>query len=218
MKISQLNEQHVLVELNLTASITTTKKLLAIQQYFIDNKTINLIDATLGFNHLLLALNGEIDLAQIKAHCQAAINHPTTVTQSTQHCFPVCYELGDDIDFLQQQTGLSLAELIHLHARQWFRVYSVGFLPGFAYLGDLPKRIQCERKSTPRISVPVGAVAIAEQFTAIYPQASPGGWHIIGRCPTPPNGFNNPLKPFDEVMFVPISSAEYQDKLAHTSI
>ena len=80
-------------------------------------------------------------------------------------------------------SGLSWSEVAEVHSQTSYRVYAIGFAPGFAYLGNLDSRLQMPRKSTPRSRVSKGSVAIAEQQTAVYPKASPGGWHIIGRTP-----------------------------------
>ena len=99
---------------------------------------------------------------------------------------PVLYG-GKHTDMLQvcQTTGLTETEVISLHTAVPFFVYAVGFSPGFMYLGELPSKLCIPRKKTPRLSVPPGAVAIAERQTAVYPSSSPGGWHIIGHCNTP---------------------------------
>lgn len=100
---------------------------------------------------------------------------------------PVYYspESGADLERLATRAGLSVAEVIALHQQTEYWVYAVGFAPGFAYLGEVDRRIAAPRLSTPRASVPKGSVAIAERQTAVYPSASPGGWNLIGRCPTP---------------------------------
>jgi KipI family sensor histidine kinase inhibitor len=99
---------------------------------------------------------------------------------------PVYYaaESGADLEALAQRTGLSVAEVISLHCGTEYRVYAIGFAPGFAYLGQVDERIAAPRLATPRLKVPRGAVAIADRQTAVYPAVSPGGWNLIGRCPT----------------------------------
>ncbi len=98
---------------------------------------------------------------------------------------PVCYdsEFGLDLEALAQSKGLATAELIHLHTEAQYLVYFIGFLPGFMYLGGLNEKIHQPRKANPRLRIPKGSVAIGGEQTGIYPQASPGGWHIIGRSP-----------------------------------
>jgi len=98
---------------------------------------------------------------------------------------PVYYatEVGADLEALAARSGLSTEEVIALHSGTEYRVYAIGFAPGFAYLGQVDKRIAAPRLTTPRQKVPRGAVAIADRQTAIYPAVSPGGWNLIGRCP-----------------------------------
>lgn len=100
---------------------------------------------------------------------------------------PVYYgeEVAPDLQRVSEITGLSAQEMIAMHTRQPYRVYALGFRPGFAYLGTLPPDLKVPRLDTPRQRVPCGAVAIAEDQTAVYPSVSPGGWNLIGRCPLP---------------------------------
>jgi inhibitor of KinA len=98
---------------------------------------------------------------------------------------PVCYNklFSFDFDILLEQTKLKPEEIIELHKSCTFRVYMMGFLPGFAYIGKLPDALFCKRKANPRQNVPAGSVGIAGHQTGIYPGKSPGGWQIIGRTP-----------------------------------
>jgi KipI family sensor histidine kinase inhibitor len=98
---------------------------------------------------------------------------------------PVYYapEAGEDLEALAERAGLAVDEVIALHAGSEYRVYAIGFAPGFAYLGEVDERIAAPRLATPRQRVPRGAVAIADRQTAVYPAVSPGGWNLIGRCP-----------------------------------
>ncbi|AWL13114.1 Kinase A inhibitor [Saliniradius amylolyticus] len=100
---------------------------------------------------------------------------------------PVYYgkEVGWDLERISDRTRIPIDDIIELHQQQEYRVYAIGFSPGFAYMGEVDGRIASARLETPRKKVPQGAVGIADRQTAIYPKASPGGWNIIGRCPTP---------------------------------
>ena len=96
---------------------------------------------------------------------------------------PVVYggEYGPDINTVADHAGLSIPEVIDIHSATDYRVYMIGFAPGFPYLGGLDKRIATPRLKTPRIEVPAGSVGIADTQTGVYPHASPGGWLLIGR-------------------------------------
>lgn len=93
---------------------------------------------------------------------------------------PVVYD-GEDLAEVAARTGLSIADVIERHAGAGFSVAFCGFAPGFAYLDGLPPELHLARRATPRTRVPAGSVAIAAGFSAVYPTASPGGWHLIGR-------------------------------------
>lgn len=129
---------------------------------------------------------------------------------------PVWYseQSGPDLLTVAKAKGLTPAEVIALHSEQTYQVYAIGFAPGFAYLGELPASLAMPRLSSPRAKVPAGAVAIADKQTAIYPAASPGGWHLLGLCPIRMfNAKQEPAMPVsvgDHVRFVPISEKEFQ--------
>lgn len=130
-------------------------------------------------------------------------------------CLPVLYggEAGPDLETVAAEVGLGAEEVVALHAGTVYRVYVQGFLPGFAYLGDLPERLELPRLATPRVRVPAGSVAIALRMTGVYPVESPGGWRLLGNTPlrffdparTPPTLF----APGDGVRFVPVATGEH---------
>jgi len=129
---------------------------------------------------------------------------------------PVCYglEFGPDLAEVAVHCGLSEAEIVARHAGAEYRVYMLGFAPGFAYLGGLDPAIAAPRRQTPRLKVPAGSVGIAGMQTGIYPLETPGGWQIIGRSPQRlfRPGLEEPclLKPGDRLRFVPISLEAYE--------
>ena len=129
---------------------------------------------------------------------------------------PVYYDTEQQWDLadVAARCDLSIAEVIKQHCAQTYHGYALGFTPGFCYLASLPKSLHLARKSSPRTKVPKGAVAIAEQQSAIYPIESPGGWHIIGQTPVPmyesKNGqFSATINVGQNVQFYPISKAEF---------
>ena len=101
-------------------------------------------------------------------------------------CLPVWYseESGSDLAQVAQHCGLSVDEVITLHTETTYVAAATGFAPGFSYLGYTPEALKMPRLDTPRRAVPAGSVAIADRQTAVYPSSSPGGWRLIGRCPT----------------------------------
>lgn len=98
---------------------------------------------------------------------------------------PVCYlpEFGLDIQEMANDKNISIEEVVQLHTGKKYRVYMIGFLPGFPYMGEVDDKITTPRKQQPRVKVPAGSVGIAANQTGIYPLDSPGGWNIIGRTP-----------------------------------
>ena len=95
---------------------------------------------------------------------------------------PVIYD-GADLDEVAEATGLSIEEVIETHSGAMYSAAFLGFTPGWAYLVDLPRSLQLPRRSTPRTAVAAGSVAIANEFTGVYPTVSPGGWHLLGHTP-----------------------------------
>ncbi len=116
---------------------------------------------------------------------------------------------GPDLASIAEQLGMTAAAVVASHAGRLYRVYTLGFVPGFAYLGTLPRQLALPRRSTPRAHVPAGSVAIAGRQTAVYPLETPGGWHLIGRTdlrlwdPSDPDGG---LRPGDRVRFVAVET------------
>jgi inhibitor of KinA len=128
---------------------------------------------------------------------------------------PISYDLeyGIDLQRLSKITNLDIEAIVSMHLNTKFYVYMLGFLPGFPYMGDLSPQLYSKRLETPRVEIKEGSVIIVEQFCAIYPYKSPGGWNIIGR--TPLKLFDQKLKqpslinPGDEVSFKNISKEEF---------
>lgn len=139
----------------------------------------------------------------------------SSTTQSNIVELPVYYseESGPELALISEKSGLSIDEIIDLHQSLTYRVYAIGFAPGFAFLGQVDERIATPRLSTPRLKVPRGAVGIADRQTAIYPDVSPGGWNLIGLCPTrmfePDSTPHMPVSVGDEVRFKSISKKDF---------
>ncbi len=131
---------------------------------------------------------------------------------------PVCYDENFGIDLINMSTKLNLSttEIIKIHTENIYQVYCLGFMPGFAYMGEVNTKIQTARHPQPRKIVSAGSVGIAGAQTGIYPMHSPGGWQIIGR--TPMKIFDkdpsilSKFKMGDQIKFYPIPRAEF-DKL-----
>ena len=124
-----------------------------------------------SFEKLLLAIE--------EAHGTGDVKLPEPHT----HEIPVRYggEYGPDLEFVSEYCGLTEDQVIGLHTASVYRVYAVGFMPGFPYLGPLDRRLFTPRLETPRLKVPEGSVGLAQLQTGIYTFESPGGWRIIGK-------------------------------------
>lgn len=177
-----------------------------------------LIDMVPSYGSLLVIYDPFMtDALAVRAHLRE-LNAKATqgdVKASQLVRLPVYYHesVGPDLTALADKAGLTPEQVIEIHTQQIYRVYAIGFAPGFAYLGEVDPRIAAPRLATPRTKVPKGAVAIADRQTAVYPAASPGGWNLIGRCPTPMfNPVAEPTMPVqsgDQVQFYAIDKDEY---------
>lgn len=139
-----------------------------------------------------------------------------TFTPKKETVIPVCYdpEFGSDLELVARHCGISTGDVIKLHCSNIYRVYFIGFIPGFPYLGINPEILRVPRKRIPAISVPAGSVALADMQSGIYPSQTPGGWQIIGRTPLPMFDKNKEngsfLSPGQTVRFQPISAEEFK--------
>jgi KipI family sensor histidine kinase inhibitor len=154
----------------------------------------------------------ELELRRIASELPA-----TTETNRTKEiAVGVCYgdEFGPDLADVAGRAGISEADVIALHAGRTYRVYMVGFIPGFPYMASVDERLALPRRASPRLRVPAGSVAIAAGQTGIYPRESPGGWHLIGRTRVKPfdasGGGSFMFRPGDRVRFHPIDRAKFE--------
>ena len=143
--------------------------------------------------------------------------------QGRQIEIPVCYEAEFALDLanLSVQTGRSAEEVVDVHSSTSFYVYMIGFMPGFAYMGDMPEEFSCHRRPVPRTRVPAGSVGLAGRQTAVYPFDSPGGWQIIGRTPLvmfePGKPEPGVLRGGDFVTFQRISKTQFDEMYGGTA-
>jgi inhibitor of KinA len=146
---------------------------------------------------------------------EAASCTPAAAVQRTRVRIPVCYggELGPDLTGVASFVRMAESDVVRLHADAIYRVFMLGFVPGFAYLGVVDERIAMPRRATPRVRVPAGSVGIAGGQTGVYSAETPGGWQLIGRTPVKPFDAARAdpflMKAGDAVQFYPIDRAEY---------
>lgn len=156
-----------------------------------------------------------VDYDALMAHLEVSHRSSVLPDSSSLVRVPVCYggELGPDLADVAAFAGVSEADVITLHSAVTYRVFMLGFVAGFAYLGSVDPRIAMPRHSTPRVRVPPESVGIAGTQTGIYPLATPGGWRLIGRTPLKPFDLQRD-EPFlvragDSVQFYPITRTEF---------
>ena len=222
MRVELLNEQHLRVQL---ASDVDPA---AIEQLLRALLGARCYDIVIAYQCLVLHINvAHASIFEVQEQVQTALQHIALSTQAQAETkangirldIPVCYDrrLGIDLLDAAEQARLGVDEFVRRHHESTYAVQAMGFSPGFAYLGTLDERLRLPRLDTPRTSVPAGSVAIAEDQTAVYPLASPGGWRIIGRSPKLLLDLNkDPISPFEigmSVRFYPISFAEYEECL-----
>lgn len=158
-----------------------------------------------------------VDYDALVAHVEDAgrVAHAVTHRVEPPVRIPVCYggEFGPDLAAVAAFANATETDVVRLHCAAAYRVFMLGFVAGFAYLGSVDERIAMPRHSTPRVRVPAGSVGIAGVQTGVYPAETPGGWRLIGRTPVKPfdPGRANPflMKAGDAVEFYAIDRAEY---------
>ncbi|MGE0587779.1 MAG: 5-oxoprolinase subunit PxpB [Cyclobacteriaceae bacterium] len=190
-------------------------------QNALENESIDgVVETVNAYNSLTVLFNplkvnvGELQQIIKKLH----LNGPIQKTKNNKTWeIPVCYDssFGLDLEELSQSKKISTDELIQLHCQQTYLVYFIGFLPGFLYLGGLPEKLHAPRRSSPRLKINRGAVAIGGMQTGVYPSESPGGWNIIGNSPI---DFFNPksnppcfAKAGDRIQFFAVNMEGYKD-------
>jgi KipI family sensor histidine kinase inhibitor len=178
----------------------------------------SIIDLVPSYASLLVIFDlDRSDHFAVKQQLRAALSQLDSVDAASGELvtLPVYYsaESGPDLEVIAQLGNISVDDVIEIHQQQEYRVYAIGFAPGFAYLGEVDERIAAPRLTTPRQKVPRGAVAIADRQTAVYPAMSPGGWNLIGLCPTrmfdSDKSPSMPVKVGDRIRFAAISRDEF---------
>ena len=141
-----------------------------------------------GYNSLLIKYNSSIksfeeEIFNLESLYKNKISNLPTNTKNWR--IPVCYKkkYAPDISYVSKKLNLSLKEIIRIHSYKKYKLYFIGFLPGFLYLGKVDNKLKLPRKINPSTNYEAGSIGIAENQTGIYPNVSPGGWCIIGNSP-----------------------------------
>jgi KipI family sensor histidine kinase inhibitor len=177
-----------------------------------------IVDLVPSYASLLVIFNlDNCDPFSARSRLRAALTNlaPDESQAGNLITLPAYYNLesGPDLEVIAERGKISVDDVIDIHQQQEYRVYAIGFAPGFAYLGEVDERIAAPRLATPRQKVPRGAVAIADRQTAVYPAQSPGGWNLIGLCPTrmfdPEKQPSMPVQVGDRIQFKAIKRSEF---------
>lgn len=179
----------------------------------------NILELNFIYCSLLIIYDSKNNcFSEIKHILESLYDEPVVSVKSEKTLWqiPVCYysSFGIDLTYLSSEKKISVEEIILLHSSVDYTVYGIGFLPGFLYLGGLSDKLYFPRRNSPRLIVPKGAVAIGGNQTGIYPQSSPGGWHIIGNTPISLFDVKKEapcvVTPGDEIRFKEITKEEYE--------
>jgi inhibitor of KinA len=225
-KIYSLGESSASIDLGNVIDEAVNDKVLAMEAWLRQHAFVGVKDLVVAYSSLtvlydpLLVYNNytprptvfEFVKKRLEEAFEAA--NGLSAQKGQEVLIPVCYnpEFGYDIRVVAAAKQMKVDELIDLHCSKPYRVYMIGFLPGFAYMGKVDQRLATPRKAQPR-EVEAGSVGIAGCQTGIYPLQSPGGWQIIGRTPVKLfEAMNDPpalLCAGDVVKFYPISKEEF---------
>ncbi|GAB5552663.1 MAG: 5-oxoprolinase subunit PxpB [Saprospiraceae bacterium] len=220
MRILPYGEKAILLEFEQQISTAVSQQVQHWEQAILNAKITNLSYTIPAYASLVLVFDRPIKEIQITIDkiraLEAQLSHQKALVRPKRHLkIPVCYELPYALDQseLIKTKSLTWEEIVAAHLGNTYRVYMLGFSPGFAFMGKLPTNLEVKRKTIPRLKVPSGSVGIAGQQTGIYPDEIPGGWQIIGRTPIP---IFAPLRenPFlfqagDQVQFQAISQNQF---------
>ena len=193
----------------------TMRRALAVSRDLEERRPEGLREFTMGYGSVLLeferarktAGRGDAPAARVEELVERLRRLPAHVPGGRLVEIPVVYD-GEDLGEVAQRTGLAVEEVVKCHSGRDYRVWMLGFAPGFPYLGVLDEVLRLPRREVPRARIAAGSVAIAEAQTGIYPSESAGGWHILGRTERRTFDLERAepflLRPGDFVRFVPV--------------
>lgn len=219
MQIHVASENALIVYFGESVSQQVSDDILRVSTFLSAHVGHDLIDLVPSYASILVVFNPlKIDHLHVRKIIREAYQSTHNRNHDSEYKtveLPVYYgeDAAPDLAMLAKNAGLSIEQVIEIHQSMEYRVYAIGFAPGFAYLGELDPRIAAPRLATPRKKVPKGAVAIADRQTAVYPAQSPGGWNLIGLCPV--DMFNPsakqimPVSVGDKVKFSSVSKDEF---------
>lgn len=216
--IEMVSNQACLLTFSQVISEATSNYIAQVTQHL--TKLAGIVDLVPSYTTLLVVFDDDhydrfAIFKTIRQTIEAIDPNDFSVKDQREVVIPVYYgkEVGPDIEDVASHCKLSIDEVIKRHHETTYRAYAIGFTPGFAFLGNTPDELHVPRKTTPRLKVPIGSVALAENQTAVYPSVTPGGWQIIGRTPVNLIDWGSKnlalIAMGDSVRFEPISRDEF---------
>ena len=192
LRLYSIHDKAITIEFSQEISEEANECVIAMQHAIESNPFKGFIECVPAYGSLTVYFNDEISPQDVRSQLKVfstQLSNNTNASQIThrsqQITIPVCYDtlFGSDLPWVSDYLQRSVEEIISLHIQQIYRVYMIGFIPGFPYMGILPSQLHVPRKQTPSLKIPAGSVAIAGKQTGIYPAEVPGGWQVIGRTP-----------------------------------
>ena len=195
LKIFPLGESALTVEFGSEISVALNNRVLKLANYFAKNSFAGFEEIVPAYSSLTIFYNVftvrknfpefSTAFAAVKNFAENALWNLSDLQPKERRTIeiPICFdeEFALDLEFVGASSNLSPAEVVEIFLAKTYRVFMLGFLPGFSYMGEVDERIVAPRKQTPRLKVPKGSVGIAGRQTGIYSLESPGGWQIIGK-------------------------------------
>jgi len=225
-KIYALGDSALTIELGYTINENINHRVLAIAYYMRDLEIVGVLDIMSAYASVSVIY----DICEIRKNYTSATRYLTeqielailncdftVISQIKVVEIPVCYDVSLGIDLIEMslEKKMSITDIIAAHTSKLYRVYLIGFLPGFPYMGIVDESIATPRKKSPRTKIEAGNVGIADAQTGIYPSDSPGGWNIIGKTPLKMFDAKKEypvfLQPGDDVQFKQISLEQFRE-------
>ena len=220
MRIFPLGDNAITIEFGNEVSPELNQKALAFAEHFDSHPFPGFIECVPAYSSTTVFY----DIARVRENfpefnsafaavnilSEIAASHFDDVTARITRTVEIPIQINEEVSFdiveLSEWSGLEKDEVIEIFLDRTYNVYMIGFLPGFAYMGEVDERIAIPRRQSPRLKVPPGSVAIGGKQTGVYPVESPGGWHIVGRTEMkmfdPKHDELCPLRSGDQVRFV----------------
>ena len=221
-EFSPLGDTGVLINITENSESATSRVTRATADFLRKAEQFRFLDVVPAFDNIAVFFRpDDIIISSDKSFFSEAIQDLNGALKSLRLDFcdegkvvslPVCYDatFGIDLESIAAQSDLSINQVIEIHSSASYTVGALGFAPGFAYLQGIDQRLNLPRRASPRTRVGAGSVAIASEYTGVYPADLPGGWHVLGR--TPVKLFvagRSLLQVGDQVQFQPISMSDF---------